>query len=87
MLQSSPCPSFYAHLDSEAEPLLAQISRMILAGRARPSIPEYAKVSHQLQEMFGAAISGTAPVDFITRRAAEFIGAICERPCVPSCVI
>ena len=84
MLQSSPCPSFYEHLGSEAEPLLAQISSMILAGRARPSIPEYAKVSHQLQEMFGAAVSGAAPVDVITRRAAEFIGAICERPCVPS---
>jgi ABC-type glycerol-3-phosphate transport system substrate-binding protein len=81
MLQSSPCPSFYAHLSSEAEPLLTHISGMISAGRARPSVPEYAKVSHQLQEMFGAAISGAAPVDAITRRAAEFIGAICERPC------
>ena len=81
MLQSSPCPSFYAFLSPDAEPLLAQTSGMIAAGRARPSIPEYVKVSRQLQAMFEAAISGAAPVEQTVRRAAEFIGAICERPC------
>ena len=79
MLQSSPCPSFYAFLDSEAEPLLTKVSGMITAGRARPSIPEYAKVSRQLQAIFEAAISDSASVDEIVRRAAEFIGVISER--------
>jgi hypothetical protein len=54
---------------------------MIALGRARPSIPEYVKVSRQLQSMFETAISTTASIDEIVRRTAEFIGAISERPC------
>jgi multiple sugar transport system substrate-binding protein len=81
MSQSSPCPSFYAFLSPEAEPLLTRVSGMIALGRARPSIPEYVKVSRQLQGMFEAAISNTASIDEIVRRTAEFIGAISERPC------
>jgi multiple sugar transport system substrate-binding protein len=81
MLQNSPCPSFCAFLSPEAEPLLTQVSGMIALGRARPSIPEYVKISRQLQGMFEAAIAGTAPIDEIVRRTAEFIGAISERPC------
>ena len=81
MLQNSPCPSFYAFLSAEAEPLLTRISGMIALGRARPSIPEYVKVSRQLQSMFETAISTTASIDEIVRRTAEFIGAISERPC------
>lgn len=84
MLQNSPCPSFYAFLSPAAEPLLAQVSGMIMAGRARPSIPEYVKVSRQLQAMFEAVISGAAPVDEVLRRTAEFIGVITERPCRPA---
>jgi len=84
MLQHSPCPSFYAFLSPSVEPLLAQVSGMIASGRARPAVPEYVKVSRQLQAMFEAAISTTAPVGEIVRRAAEFIGAISERPCRPA---
>jgi multiple sugar transport system substrate-binding protein len=91
MLQSLPGPSFDA-FDGQgspieppgAEPLLTWISHMIAAGRARPSIPEYVKVSRQLQAMFEAAISETMPVDEIVRRAAQFIGVISERPCRPA---
>lgn len=54
-------------------PLLCDLSRMIAFGRARPSVPEYVIISRQLQLMFEAAISGSAPVDEIVRRAAEFI--------------
>jgi len=86
MLQNSPCPSFYAFLSVEAEPLLTRISGMIMSGHARPSIPEYVKVSRQLQAMFEAAISDAAPVDEVVRRTAEFIGAITERPCQPACI-
>lgn len=84
MLQNSPCPSFDHFLSSEAEPLLNKVSCMIASGRARPSIPEYVKVSRQLQAMFGAALSGTAPVGEIVRRTAEFIGVISEQPCQPA---
>jgi multiple sugar transport system substrate-binding protein len=84
MLQHSPCPSFYAFLGPHAEPLLTQVSGMIASGHARPSIPEYVKVSRQLQGMFEMAISSPAPVDEIARRTAEFIGAISERPCRPA---
>jgi multiple sugar transport system substrate-binding protein len=91
MLQSSPGPSFNV-VDGkrspteppDAEPLLTWASHMIASGRARPSIPEYVKVSRQLQAMFETAISDTAPVDEIVRRAAQFISVISERPCQPA---
>jgi len=81
MLQNLPCPSFDALLSPELDPLLTQTLRMIASGRARPSIPEYVKISRQLQSMFETAISDTTPVDEIVQRTAEFIGAISERPC------
>jgi hypothetical protein len=77
MLQSLPCLSFDAFLSPQAEPLLARVSSMIAAGRARPSIPGYFRVSRQLQAMFEAAIADSAPVDDIVRRTAEFIEVIC----------
>ena len=83
MLQNSPCPSFYTFLNPTGEPLVAQVSRMIAAGRARPAIPEYIKVSNQLQAMFEAAIATTAPIGQIVQRAVEFIGAITGRPFWP----
>jgi hypothetical protein len=79
MLQSSPCSSFNAFFNPDTDPLLARISAMIASGRARPSIPEYFRVSYQLQAMFEAAISGSTPVDEITRRTAEFVCVISGR--------
>jgi hypothetical protein len=52
---------------------------MVASGRARPSIPEYFKVSRQLQAMFEAAISDSAPVEEIVRRTAEFVSVISAR--------
>lgn len=83
ILQILPCPSFNEFLNPETDPLLTQTSRMIASGSARPSIPEYVKVSRQLQAMFEAAISNSTPVGNVARRAAEFIGAISERPYQP----
>ena len=83
MLQNSPCPSFYALIDPTGESMVAQVSRMIAAGRARPAIPEYVKVSNQLQAMFEAAIATSAPIGQIVERVAEFIGAIAGRPFWP----
>jgi ABC-type glycerol-3-phosphate transport system substrate-binding protein len=79
MLQSSPSSSFNAFFNPDTDPLLARISAMIASGRARPSIPEYFRVSYQLQAMFEAAISGSTPVDEITRRTAEFVCVISGR--------
>lgn len=60
-------------------PLLTNLSKMIMSGRARPLIPEYVIISRQLQSMFEAAVSGSAPVDEIVHRAAEFIGLVVGR--------
>ena len=79
LLQSSPCSSFNAFFSPETDPLRAQVSAMIASGRARPSIPEYFRVSHQLQAMFEAAVAGSIPVDEITRRTAEFVSVISGR--------
>jgi ABC-type glycerol-3-phosphate transport system substrate-binding protein len=79
--QNLPNPSFSAVEGPSAKLLLAQVSQMIAAGRARPSIPEYVKVSRQLQRMFEVGISGREPVDDIVSRTARFIGVIAELPC------
>lgn len=76
MLQSSPFLSFSTILGSDANPLCAKVPQMVASGRARPSIPEYFKVSRQLQAMFEAAISSSTPIDEIVHRTAEFIGVI-----------
>jgi len=81
MLQNLPSPSFSTLLSPETDPLLIQTSRLISSGRARPPIPEYVKVSRQLQTMFETAIVSPEPIDEIVQRTAEFIGAISERPC------
>ncbi|MGD2178617.1 MAG: extracellular solute-binding protein [Anaerolineae bacterium] len=79
--QNLPNPSFNAVQGARADPLLARVSDMIASGRARPSIPEYVKVSRQLQRMFEAAIFGGEPVDDIVSRTARFIGVVAELPC------
>ncbi|MEE8306925.1 MAG: extracellular solute-binding protein, partial [Gammaproteobacteria bacterium] len=79
LLQNSACLSFNTLLSPEAEPLLTQTACMIAGGHARPSIPEYLKVSRQLQSMFEAVISDSVPVEEIVRRTAEFIGVISSR--------
>ncbi len=81
MLQNLPRTSFESLLDPESDPLLTRAARMIAAGRARPAVPEYVKISRQLQAMFEAVIADDAPVEEIVARTADFIGAISERPC------
>ncbi|MDY7077519.1 MAG: extracellular solute-binding protein [Chloroflexota bacterium] len=83
LLQNLPCPSFDTFLSPETTPLLTQMARMIASGHARPSIPEYVKISRQLQAMFEATISNSAPVEEIVERTAAFIGVLAERPCQP----
>lgn len=83
ILQILPCPSFTNFLHPEVDPLLTQTSQMIASGNARPAIPEYVKISRQLQTMFETAIDGSPSVDEIVRRAAEFISVISERQYQP----
>jgi multiple sugar transport system substrate-binding protein len=75
-----PSPSFDAMLEPDTQSLLTQVSKMIVAGRARPSLPEYVKVSRQLQAMFEATISDSDPVEDIVQRTTEFISVITELP-------
>jgi ABC-type glycerol-3-phosphate transport system substrate-binding protein len=79
--QNLPNPSFSAMQGSDADPLPTRVSEMVASGRARPSIPEYVKVSRQLQGMFEAAISGGEPVDDIVSTTGKFIGVVAELPC------
>jgi ABC-type glycerol-3-phosphate transport system substrate-binding protein len=79
-----PCPSFKAMRGPDADPLLSGVSDMIATGRARPAIPEYVKVSRQLQRMFEAAIGSREPIADIVQRTARFISVITELRCQSS---
>ncbi len=79
MLQDSPCRSFESLLNPETEPLLALVPQMIVSGRARSPIPEYFRVSRQLQAMVEAAIAEPTPIDEIVRRTADYVGVISGR--------
>lgn len=81
MLQILPRPSFNRMVAADTEPLLAWVSEKIAWGRARPSIPDYARVSRQLQRMFETTISEATPVEQITRHTAERIAVITDMVC------
>ncbi len=81
LLQILPNPSFNRLVSPNGAPLLRWVSEMIPLGRARPSIPEYVKVSRQLQAMFERTFSDPMPIETLIRRTAEFISVICEVPC------
>jgi len=76
MLQILPNPSFNRLVSSNGAPLLAWVSEVVSLGRARPSIPDYVKVSRQLQAMFEKTFSDPMPVEALVRRTAEFIAVI-----------
>ncbi len=81
LLQILPNPSFNRLVSPNGAPLLRWVSETIPLGRARPSIPEYVKVSRQLQAMFERTFSDPMPVEALVRRTAEFIAVISELPC------
>ena len=80
LLQNSPYVSFERIINHNADPFLTRVSHLIASGRARPSTPEYFKVSRLLQAMFEDAISGTRSIEEIVHRTAEFISVITELP-------
>lgn len=81
MLQVLPHPSYNHLVSSRAAPLLAWVAERLPLGRARPSVPEYVKISRQLQAMFERTFSDPIPIEVLTRRTAEFIAVISELPC------
>lgn len=81
MWLNPPTPTFGAAPQPDTGALLTQVSRMIAVGRARPALPEYVKVSRQLQAMFEATLAGGQPIEDIVCRTAEFISVITEWPC------
>ncbi len=81
MLQILPNPSFNRLVSPNGAPLLRWVSETIPLGRARPSVPEYVKISRQLQAMFEKTFSDPMPIEALVRRTAEFISVICEVPC------
>ncbi len=78
--QNSPRPSMQNVFSDEDIPLLAGTSRMLSSALARPSTPEYMKVSKQLQNMFESVITQSDSVEEAVRRAAEGISAITGLP-------
>jgi ABC-type glycerol-3-phosphate transport system substrate-binding protein len=81
VLLASASPSFNAALPAGGELPLNVVTQMVAYGRARPSIPDYVRVSRQLRAMFESAISTSIPVEEIVYRCAQFIAVISERPC------
>lgn len=81
LLQILPNPSFNRLVSPDGAPLLRWVSETIPLGRARPSVPEYVKISRQLQAMFEKTFSDPVPVEALVRRTAEFIAVISELPC------
>jgi ABC-type glycerol-3-phosphate transport system substrate-binding protein len=84
MLQNSPRPSFGAFLDAETDVFLDHVSRLVVSGRARPSLAEYHLVSRRLQDMFERSLSTQEPVSELVQSAHEFIRVVTARPITPS---
>jgi ABC-type glycerol-3-phosphate transport system substrate-binding protein len=81
-LQHTPRPSLRSRFSGQEEPFLAETAQLLGAARARPPIPDYAKVSRQLQRMFQNVLTTTKPIPQIVSRTSEFISVISEVPCV-----
>jgi hypothetical protein len=77
---NAPAPFIQNALMPNASPPLFKSPQLLNAARARPLIPEYFRVSEQLQAMFESVIRTAVPPEQAVRRAAEFIGAITGLP-------
>lgn len=80
LLQILPHSSFNQHVASREAPLLSWVAEHMASGYSRPAIPDYIKVSRQLQLMFESLFSEATPVEALTRRTAEFISVLTEMP-------
>lgn len=78
--QNPPRQSVVEKLDPEENWLLVETSEMLYQARVRPIIPEYAKVSEQLQIMMEQAVSGQMSAADAVAKAAEAISIITGLP-------
>lgn len=67
-------------LTPEKDGFVAQIVPLLAQARARPTIPEYARVSAQFRTMIESGLAGRAEVDEIISLTAEKISAITDLP-------
>lgn len=79
-LQVLPYSSFNQRVSPKETPLLSWVAEHMASGHSRPAIPDYTKVSRQLQLMFESLFSEATPVEALARRSAEFISVLTEMP-------
>ncbi len=78
--QNPATRSATAALDPAADPELHSAAALVAHARARPAIPEYARVSEQLSHMFETAIRGEASPERAVAEAAMVIAGITGLP-------
>ena len=78
--QHSPLVS--AVLGATGDTFLTQAAPLLQVARARPAIPDYARVSEQFQLLVEDCLSGRRSVDQAISRTAEFIAVITGLPLV-----
>ncbi|MBN1179442.1 MAG: extracellular solute-binding protein [Anaerolineae bacterium] len=79
--QQTPRVSFARYFGATAEAFLSHTARMLALARARPALPEYAKVSRQIQHMIEAVLTTDRAIPEIVARTSEFISVISDVPC------
>jgi multiple sugar transport system substrate-binding protein len=78
--QVPPRRSIIERLDPQLDDFLVETARIAGAARIRPPIPEYARVSAQLQRMVADVLTGRRAPDEAVSRTAEVIAAISGLP-------
>lgn len=79
-LQQTPRPSLSRHFSATEEPFLYHTAHLLQAARARPPLPEYEKISRQLQRMFEETFTTDIPIPELVARTARYIGVLGEIP-------
>lgn len=78
--QNSPRISVAESLDPAEHEFLVETGAFLYNAKARPVIPEYAKVSQQIQKMVENAVSGNMSVEQAVSKAANDISVITGLP-------
>jgi ABC-type glycerol-3-phosphate transport system substrate-binding protein len=85
--QQTPRSSFTRYFSTATEVFLADTAKMLTVARARPTIPEYAKVSRQLQKMIETILTTDKPIPDVVARTSEFISVISDIPYRPDAIL
>jgi multiple sugar transport system substrate-binding protein len=78
--QNPPTSAAARALEADPEPFLHATAPLLEAARARWPLPEYARVSYQVRQMFQSAIAGDLTPAEAVARAAAVIGGIAGLP-------